>query len=339
MKSRKIRFVYMIVTGVFIKLLLSTLNFGLDKEHNYLHDTLASILITIAVWEGNLRIDHLMNKWLPWINSPVKRLLIHLPVSLVFSSFVIYMGMLGFNHFVCELPNEAKRAFMAVSLVIGVLISIILMATEISTQFFRQWKSSLVEVERYKNESLQAQLQSLKNQLNPHFLFNNMSVLSSLVCKDQEKAVDFIEQLSKVYRYLLENNNTELVTLDTELKFISSYNYLLQIRFEPNITFDISVPDDARKLLLPPMSLQLLIENCIKHNEVSKEFPLHIKVYVEDELLVVSNNLQLRTTRERSTGTGLKNIEARYKYFTDTPIKIIKEDKKYTVKIALLQEK
>ena len=339
MKSRKIRFIYMIVTGVFIKLLLSTLNFGLDKEYNYLHDTFASILITIAVWEGNLRIDHLMNKWLPWINSPVKRLLIHLPVSLVFSSFVIYMGMLGFNHFVCELPSEAKRAFMAVSLVIGVLISIILMATEISTQFFRQWKSSLVEVERYKNESLQAQLQSLKNQLNPHFLFNNMSVLSSLVCKDQEKAVDIIEQLSKVYRYLLENNNTELVTLDTELKFISSYNYLLQIRFEPNITFDISVPDDARKLLLPPMSLQLLIENCIKHNEVSKEFPLHVEVYVEKEMLVVSNNLQLRTTRERSTGTGLKNIEARYKYFTDTPIKIIKEDKKYTVKIALLQEK
>jgi LytS/YehU family sensor histidine kinase len=226
---------------------------------------------------------------------------------------------------------------MMTAVVLGVLISISILSIEISSQFFSHWKKSLVEVEKYKTESLHAQLQNLKNQINPHFLFNNMSVLSSLVYKDQDKAVDFINQLSKVYRYLLDNRNSELVTLDQELVFIRSYTYLLQIRFDTNIHFEFDIEDSKRNLMLPPMALQILIENAIKHNEVSSEQPLTIAIIVTDHFLQVRNNLQLRVNKETSCKTGLQNIKDRYQYFTDTPVEVIQNTNAFIVKIPLLK--
>ena len=196
------------------------------------------------------------------------------------------------------------------------MMSILLLSIEISTQFFRHWKNSLVEIEKYRAESLQAQLQNLKNQINPHFLFTNMSVLSSLVYKDQDKAVEFINQLSKVYRYLLDNQNNELVTVEEELIFIRSYIFLLHIRFDQNLIIKTEVKKEDRAWLIPPMALQILIENAIKHNEASSEHPLAISIISEDEKLVVGNNLQLRPQHEPGSKTGLENIRARYKFFT-----------------------
>lgn len=339
MKDNKIRFLYMIIVGIFISLLLDFIKIGGQTYHNQLFDFIISILITIAVWEGNLRLDHWMNIRFPWVLKPIKRVAFHLPTSIFYSAFVIYLSMLAFNKYVCPLPEDTKESFMITSLVIGVLISIILLTVEISTQFFKQWKSSLVEIEKYKSESLQAQLQNLKNQLNPHFLFNNMSVLSSLVYKDQDKAVDFINQLSKVYRYLLDNRNNELVTLKTELNFIESYNFLLKIRFDKNIRFDVNIPEHYLSWYLPPMSLQMLIENTIKHNEVSAELPLTVSININHDMLQVSNNLQLRTMNEISSKTGIQNIRERYKYFTEKNVEVIETSNEFIVRIPLLDQK
>ncbi|MBA3681535.1 MAG: sensor histidine kinase [Bacteroidetes bacterium] len=287
MRRNKIRFIYMIIAGIIISKLLDTIIAGVHPEHNQLIDFCISIGITILVWEGNLRIDSLMNKKFPWEKSPGKRILVHLPVSVIFSAFVIHMSMLAFNKFVCPMPEETKSAFMITAIILGVLISIIILSVEIGTQFFGNWKRSLLEIEKYKTENLQAQLQNLKDQLNPHFLFNNLSVLSSLVYIDQDKAVGFINQLSKVYRYLLDNRNCELVTLDSELTFIQSYTYLIQIRFDKNISFDIDIPKDKMHLMLPPLSLQMLIENAIKHNEISNELPLKVSVKMNGEMIEV----------------------------------------------------
>jgi LytS/YehU family sensor histidine kinase len=199
------------------------------------------------------------------------------------------------------------------------------------------WKRSLVEIEKYRTENLQAQLQNLKNQLNPHFLFNNLSVLSSLVYIDQDKAVDFINQLSKVYRYLLDNRDTELVSLDTELNFIRSYTYLIKIRFDKNIIFNIDVPKEKLTLLLPPLALQMLIENAIKHNEISEELPLTVDLNIKDGKLEVSNNLQLRSTNEVSSKTGLQNIKDRYKFFTDELVEVYETKDRFIVKVPLLK--
>ncbi|HXC03492.1 MAG TPA: histidine kinase, partial [Bacteroidia bacterium] len=169
-----------------------------------------------------------------------------------------------------------------------------------------------------------------------HFLFNNMSVLSSLIYQDQDKAVRFVNQLSKVYRYLLDNRNNELVCLETELSFIKSYLFLLQIRFDKSLVFDLNIPPETHILRLPPLSLQMLIENAIKHNEISEDIPLCIRIRVAGDKLEVSNPIRLRMQSEESSNTGLKNIRERYQYFTNQEVEIEQHDQVFTVRIPLL---
>jgi hypothetical protein len=329
----------MVIAGILVSLLLHAIKPNTDSNHNRFYDFLTSIIITILVWEGNLRIDTWMNKHYPWVGNTAKRLVIHASVSLVYSVLSIYLTMLFFNAYVCNIPEDRKEGLMLLCVIIGLLVTVLILAIEISSQFFYQWKQSLIEVEKYKTESTQAQLQNLKDQINPHFLFNNMSVLSSLVYKDQDKAVDFINQLSKVYRYLLDTNNSELVTLETELTFIKSYTYLLQIRFDTNIQFQFTIDNKCQHCLLPPMALQLLIENAIKHNEVSTEQPLSISIVAQENVLMVSNNLQLRTVSEPGSNTGLHNIKERYKHYSNRTVEVQQINTEFIVTLPLLAAK
>jgi two-component system, LytTR family, sensor kinase len=340
MERSKSRFVYMIIGGIAISLLLHAIVPFPENNHYKIYDFLIAIFITILAWEGNLRIDHWMNKRFPWVLHPGKRILVHFPVSMVFSIFAIYVPMILFDALVCNMNGiESKKTFMATTIVIGILVSVIILTIEISTQFFKHWKKSMLEAEQYKTESVQAQLQNLKNQINPHFLFNNMSVLSSLVYSDQDKAVDFINQLSKVYRYLLDNRNNELVTLENELAFIHSYIYLIQIRFDKNIVFKLDIKDEKRFLLVPPMSIQMLIENAIKHNEISEELPLTVSVLITENAVIVKNNLQLRTNQEVSSKSGLQNIKDRYKYYSNQQVMVVQDAVSFSVTLPLLNSK
>ena len=260
------------------------------------YNFVVSILITILVWEGNLRIDRWLNRKYPWITRPARRITVHLVLSVGYSGAVIFAASLLFNCLSDAMPFTGTDFTRVTLIVLGVLVlmSVLLLTIEISTQFFRHWKNSLVEIEKYRAESLQAQLQNLKNQINPHFLFNNLSVLSSLVYKDQDKAVEFISQLSKVYRYLLDNQSSELVSVEQELLFISSYTFLLHIRFDRNLLIRTGVKKEDLGGLIPPMALQILIENAIKHNEASSENPLTISIVSEEDTILVTNNLQPR---------------------------------------------
>jgi LytS/YehU family sensor histidine kinase len=215
-------------------------------------------------------------------------------------------------------------------------ISYIVLAIHISRQFFNALKNSLIEVEKYKTESANAQLQNLKNQLNPHFLFNNLSVLTALVYKNQDKAVDFINELSKVYRYVLENKSSELVMLREELDFLTHYIYLLKIRFGSNIDFIIKISKDVDLMYLPPMCLQMLVENTIQHNETSQANPLKVLIYTQKNTLIVENPIQLRSDKTESSQLGLKNMQARYAFFTDEKIAIIDDGKVFKVILPLI---
>jgi sensor histidine kinase YesM len=338
MLKNKKRFIYMLLAGLLIAILiLNLMPHDPNSDHNQIYDYFISIVITFMVWEGNLRIDEKLNQRIPWITRPGYRLLVQFVISLVFSAAGVYLPMKIFNTFVCIIPPEREMILNYMSLGVGLIVSVIILTLEISGQFFRNWKDSLVQIEHYKTENMRAQLLNLKNQINPHFLFNNMSVLSSLVYKDQDKALDFINQLSKVYRYLLENHNNELVDLKTELEFVDAYIFLLQIRFDKNIQFEINISEDWYSLLLPPMSLQMLIENAIKHNVVSEESPLSIKLSVEENKLVVCNSIHLRTIVEESTKTGLKNIKDRYRFFSEEEPEIIETKDVFQVNLPLLK--
>jgi LytS/YehU family sensor histidine kinase len=166
---------------------------------------------------------------------------------------------------------------------------------------------------KLQKENLQSQFEMLKQQVNPHFLFNSLNVLSSLIKLEPDLAERFTEHLSKVYRYVLENKDCELVKLSTELEFLEAYLFLLSIRFENKLQVKLNIPSSKRELMVIPLALQLLIENAIKHNAMSQKSPLIINIFIDNEnYLVVKNNLQERESFIPSTGVGLKNITHRY---------------------------
>jgi LytS/YehU family sensor histidine kinase len=201
--------------------------------------------------------------------------------------------------------------------------------------FLSHWRAALVEKEMIQKESIVAKYESLKNQVNPHFLFNNLNALANIVYEDQEKAVKFIKQLADVYRYVLETRDQEVVPLKDELVFLRSYTNLQQIRFGDKLSIDISLPD--QESYVAPLALQMLIENAIKHNVISEEDPLSIKVYQEDGYIVVKNNLQRKTVMgEPSSGVGLENIARRYELLSDKKMTAREEPDTFVVKIPVL---
>jgi len=192
-------------------------DFGANPNRNRLYDLVGTIGITFLIWGGNLQIDKFLNKKIGWEGKYVKRISIQLSVTLVYSFLVIYFAMDLMNTFLCEVSAQREKFLLKSAIIVGLLVTLVILSIEVGVQFFYQWKKTLIEVENYKMENVQSQLQNLKNQMNPHFLFNNLSVLTSLVYQDQDKAVDFIQQLSKVYRYILEKKNNELVTVEEEI--------------------------------------------------------------------------------------------------------------------------
>lgn len=200
-----------------------------------------------------------------------------------------------------------------------------------------QLTNAKTQLLRLQKENLQSQFEMLKNQVNPHFLFNSLNVLISLIKLEPDTAELFTEQLSKVYRYVLENKEKDLVSLKVETNFLKAYVYLLEIRFRDKLKINIDLPEEKLGLQLPPIALQLLIENAIKHNTFSKKNNLIIDIFIDDDnYLHVINNLQIRENRIESTGVGLKNIETRYSYLTDKKISYGIKDDKFEAIIPLL---
>ena len=189
-----------------------------------------------------------------------------------------------------------------------------------------------------QEENIISQFESLKAQVNPHFLFNSLNVLSSLIYIDQQKASKFVRQLSKVYRYVLEHKDMDTISIKEELPFIESYIFLLKTRFDQNLIIDLNIPGDKTNLKVAPMVIQLLIENAIKHNIVSKAKPLRVAICLKDDYLEVRNNLQLKSSTEVSSKVGLNNIKKRYEYLTNRKVLIEESDNAFVVMIPLLDE-
>jgi two-component system, LytTR family, sensor kinase len=198
--------------------------------------------------------------------------------------------------------------------------------------FIVRWRFSVIQNERLEREKTQVQFDNLKNQLNPHFLFNALSSLNSLIMEDQRLASEFVQQLSRVYRYVLQFKDQSSVNLTTELNFIQHYVSLLQTRFKEAITISIEVDKNAKDHRIVPVTLQILI----KHNIISEEQPLTIEIFNSGDYLVVSNNLQLRKHVESSNKQGLKNMESLYGFLSDKPVQIEQTDIRFSVKVPLL---
>jgi len=203
--------------------------------------------------------------------------------------------------------------------------------------YFKEYKNSAFEAEQLKRITAQAELQLIKSQINPHFLFNNLNVLAALIMKDNTEANRFIEEFSKVYRYILSNHNKELVELKEELDFIKPYVFLLEKRFAEGVQIKIDIDERQLEKLIIPASLQMLIENAIKHNVVSRNKPLQIYVHTNGkDTILVSNILQQKQTVEHSTGIGLQNIIKRYQLVSNRNVIIDNAAGNFTVALPLI---
>jgi two-component system, LytTR family, sensor kinase len=196
---------------------------------------------------------------------------------------------------------------------------------------------TLVETERFKKESIEAQYQNLTSRLNPHFLFNSLNTLTTIVEENPKKAVEYIHELSLVYRYVLNSQKSTWTDLSSEMKFTHSYITLLKMRFEENLKIQLGICAEHMNYFVLPLTIQLLIENAVKHNEISISRPLEIKIYCENDLLIVSNNKQKRNIIPSTTKIGLHNITERYQFLVNKEV-IIEDFKDYfTVKIPLVK--
>ncbi|QJW90161.1 histidine kinase [Spirosoma taeanense] len=200
----------------------------------------------------------------------------------------------------------------------------------------QQWKETYAQKEALKKAALQTQLDSLKNQINPHFLFNSLNILTALISENPRQAETFVDEISSVYRYLLRSNQQEMTTLRDELTFAESYFHLMKTRYGSGIELQNDVPASYLDYQLPPLTLQVLIENAVKHNIVLPEQPLRILLRVDNERLVVQNNLQRKQTKVASNQVGLANIAAKYNLIGRQTIGIRETDDSFVVSLPLL---
>ncbi len=261
-------------------------------------------------------------------------------VSVFAAFFILKLILDPFLHPIVASTVGDSRAHNVAMSISALLVTFLIIGIYETISFYHQLQKSLVEKERLMKENMRGQLESLRNQVNPHFFFNSLNTLSYLIPESPGKAVNFVQKLSKAYRYILEIREKELVSLEEELGFLESYNCLLKERFGENLLIKIQVPKAFYQFQVVPLCLQMLFENAIKHNIISAQHPLSIEVFIENgDRLIVQNNLQRKNQEIPSTKIGLENICNRYKLVSDRKVEIVETDQNFRVVLPILQMK
>jgi sensor histidine kinase YesM len=300
-------------------------------------DFVFAFLVSSFLSFGGYWTDSMLDSRLPWVKYPLARLLVtgvvYIIYCFVFSYIIVFfVAYLKGQFELTDIPWGEILKYTKTPIIIGLSF----MAFFTARSWLFEWRNAAIEAEQLKSEKLASQYQSLKDQLNPHFLFNSLNALSNLVFESPERSAEFIQELSKIYRYVLDVQDEQLVSLKKELDFASHYLSLQKIRFEDGLEYFIDV-NSSETLYLPPLSLQLLLENAIKHNIASREKPLHIMIEQIENCLIVRNRLQPKLTKEASQkGIGLSNIQKRYALLSDQKPIITQTEKEYIVELPLL---
>ena len=341
LKFRKIVFIGFVI-GIVIFILNTAFSFfyqgSLSFDEVTLMDFGYNLYYSISITAVNVYFFDYMNK-VKWGEYLKYKLIIGFvggvlltlcTVFLLRAFYKIYFNDFTFNAFVEK--EMSSGAFYLTVLLITLAISIFFHAF----YFYRELQKNKVKEQKIIAGTASAQFDALRNQLDPHFLFNSLNVLTSLIDENPENAQRFTTALSKVYRYVLEQKNKELISVDEELKFAKSYIGLLKMRFEDSITFDIPDKASNSEAKVVPLSLQLLLENAVKHNVIDSNNPLRIKIYEEGGNLIVENNLQIKKILKKSSGVGLTNIKQRYQLLTNRKVQITKTETYFSVALPML---
>lgn len=286
------------------------------------------------IWILYYWLDYKLNQVMPFDQGVGKRVVVQLllgwgvlklvliPVGVVF----ILIAVPALIHYI----NRLNIVFIGLTAFFG---STVMNSGFIAMHFLKRWKENAVRAANLEKEKAQVQFNNLRNQVNPHFLFNSLASLDSLIQEDPALARQFVHQLSKVYRYVLQSQDKGLVPLETEVDFVNNYISLLKARFDSSLQIDISIPDELYERPIVPVTLQVLIENAIKHNVINKEHPLQIEVGANEDQLVVTNTVWKKRQIETSNGYGLKNLQALYHYLSKAEVQIEESVDRFTVRV------
>jgi len=308
-------------------------------SEDYLVTLAYNLFYTNGLWLANEFPNRWLNRKSDWTQQPLRRFLITLAGSLGASLLVITLVnvgfMVGYHH--GKLSSIRWENF-----VFPLLITVVVSLFMHSRSFLMSWRNVAIRAERMEKETAVARLDSLRRQVDPHFLFNSLNALTSLVEEDPTRAVRFIKQLSQVYRYVLDSQDHEVVPLAEEVEFAEAYVYLQRTRLGAglDVQFDLPPTTDLDSFMVPPLALQLLLENAIKHNAALQNQPLRIRIQFDEanQQLVVRNTLQPRRLAPgESTGLGLKNLEARYGFLTQQPVAVEKTEQEFIVTLPVLE--
>lgn len=311
---------------------------------NFAITFLISAMYSFIIGIGNGVVNDFLNKKFPWSENTNKRAVLSVISVLIVNSVLVYLC--NYINFVIiqEVANTQQffggaynfRNWFMIN--IALLISAFLHAKSFMSELSKTTRKEVVE-QKLIAKSANAQFESLKNQLDPHFLFNSLNVLSSLIDENPRQAQKFTASMSKIYRYVLEQKDKELVTIEDEIEFAKTYCDLLKTRFEDSVNFIFDVKNEDLRRFVVPLSLQLLLENCIKHNLATSSKPLLIRIFTEGDTLCIENNLQIREQIKESAGIGLSNIVQRYSLLTHRNVFIEKADDYFKVKLPVLNHK
>lgn len=327
-----------ILAGIVGLALLITLVFyrNYDDFGEFMLSFVWALTLSATLWLGNSYIYGLLDKKYSWQDQLVKRAIFGSLALIAYSATAYLLVQMMMYKIVTGSLPENPVSWGLRSSYVAILISFIISLIFVAVAFFQNWRNSLVDAEKFKAEMLMYKYEALQNQINPHFLFNSFNVLSDLVYEDQKKAIDFIRQLSQLFRYVLDSRDKELVPIKEELEFIEAYRYLLLTRFEEKLSIELDFEARDHEMIVP-MTLQLLIENCVKHNEISALQPLRVQIVRRGDYLKVENTLQAKPGGIDSKKTGLSNIRQQFRYFTDKEIQIIKTDHSFAVEVPVLK--
>ncbi len=278
----------------------------------FLVSTLAGLVITVLLQNSLVVVNVFIRKQYPAYIDTAKRFIFCLSATIITTS-IFLLAFIWIYQFIPVLRYTVTQNLVITFLLVGIIFNIVSSSIHEAFYTFGKYRETLEETERLKKEHLQQQFDSLKSQVNPHFLFNTLSSLSALVAEDADKADDFLNNMSRVYRYMLRSNQQEWVTLQQELAFIHSYYQLLKTRYGNSIRVQIEADEKYNSYILPPLTLQLLLDNAITHNTTGKEQPLQISIATENiNTLFVKNNLQKKQTSIHNHAAGLKSLAAKY---------------------------
>ncbi len=330
-----------VIIGIIIFIALQLINLVVNQKLPTLAalkwNFIFTLMYSFVLYFSNAVIFIQLDKHFEKNRFHLKRLVIGFLASFLISGLAIFFlriveDVVFENKTFSEFLKNENPSNYIVALVITVIVSLFIHLI----YFYKTYQENRVKQEKIIAGNASAQFESLKNQLDPHFLFNSLNVLSSLIEENPENAQKFTTSLSKIYRYVLEQRDKELVSVAEELKFAKTYMNLLKMRFENSITFELPESFENEEAKVVPLALQLLLENAIKHNVVSEQKPLHIKISIEENQLVVENNLQKKETLQTRKGVGLQNIVDRYAIISTRKVAIEETNEFFKIKLPIL---